>query len=72
LIVLAEHGPWENADLRVTSNDGTQDLCFGHLDPGTGRPLRLISGSPPDDGEELRLVELGGWTDQAAPPGTAA
>lgn len=63
--ICSYHGDWENKDLN--SPAGTQsvfpNLLFSANDPlNTGRPVRIIFGPVPNDGDALVLQELGGYS----------
>ena len=58
------HGEWENNDLSSppAPDSVLPELCFSASDPqNTGRPLRIILGPTPRDGDALVLQELGGY-----------
>lgn len=56
------YGDWQNSDLRVPGEGRTSDLLLSADDPlNTGRPIRIIFGPPPADGDSMVLQELGGF-----------
>lgn len=62
--VSSYHSDWENNDLRSPPAKGSVfgELLFSANDPaGTGRPVRLLFGPTPRDGDALVLQELGGY-----------
>lgn len=64
LIVVYYHGLWENTDLTSPASKDSifPDLAFSASDPDdTGRPVRILFGKPPMDGDALILQELGGY-----------
>jgi hypothetical protein len=61
-IVTYGHDDWTNRDLRMPGEGKVCDLLFSAADPrDTGRPLRLIMGPTPADGDAALLQELGGY-----------
>jgi hypothetical protein len=61
------HADWENKDLTMPGNGEVADIVFSSRDPyGTGRPIRILFGPRPADGDAVVLQELGGY----AIPGT--
>lgn len=64
LILLYYHGDWENNDLKspAVGDSIFPSLLFSADDPdNTGRPIRIIFGSTPKDGDALVVQELGGY-----------
>lgn len=65
LLIMYYHGDWENKDMDspATSEECIfPNLLFSANDPGdTGRPVRIIFGPTPKDGDALVLQELGGY-----------
>ena len=60
--IFSYFSDWENSDLTMPGNGEVADLLFSDKDPcNTGRPVRLIFGCPPAEGDYLRLRELGGY-----------
>lgn len=63
--ICSYHGDWENKDLNSPAAAGSvfPHLLFSANDPlNTGRPVRLLFGPRPKDGDALVLQELGGYT----------
>ena len=62
LLVDYYNADWENEDLTMPGNGKTSDLLFSANDPrDTGRPIRLVFGAKPNDGDALHIRELGGY-----------
>ncbi len=58
------HSDWENKDVNTSPGAGSvfPQLLFSANDPlNTGRPVRLLFGPAPKDGDALVLQELGGY-----------
>lgn len=58
------HSDWENKDISSPAREGSvfPKLLFSANDPlNTGRPVRLLFGPTPKDGDALVLQELGGY-----------
>lgn len=62
LLVDYYHADWRNKDLHVPGEGKVNDLVFSASDPAdTGRPIRLVFGPSPKDGDALHIQELGGY-----------
>jgi len=64
LIVVYYYSLWENKDLTSPASKDSifPDLVFSANDhENTGRPVRIIFGKQPSDGDALILQELGGY-----------
>lgn len=62
LLVDYYHADWQNEDLTIPGEGKTSDLLFSASDPhNTGRPIRLVFGAKPNDGDALHIRELGGY-----------
>jgi hypothetical protein len=62
LYISYHYDLWENEDFTMPGNGEVNDLVFPAFDKeGTGRPIRMISGSEPKDGDALILKEIGGY-----------
>lgn len=62
LLVDYHHADWQNEDLTIPGEGKTSDLLFSASDPNnTGRPIRLVFGARPNDGDALHIRELGGY-----------
>jgi hypothetical protein len=62
--VSSYHSDWENKDLHSPPGEGSvfPKLLFSSNDPlNTGRPVRMLFGPIPKDGDALVLQELGGY-----------
>ena len=62
--ISSYHSDWENKDLNSPAGAGSvfPNLLFSANDPlNTGRPVRLLFGPMPKDGDALVLQELGGY-----------
>jgi len=63
LIVMYYYGEWHNRDLTSPPGPGSifPELVFSQHDPlRLGRPIRILFGPSPSDGDALVLEELGG------------
>ncbi len=62
LLIDYYHSDWQNEDLSMPGDGKVADLLFSSQDPDkTGRPVRLVFGSTPKDGDALHIRELGGF-----------
>ncbi len=64
LLIMYYHSDWNNKDLKSPASEESifPDLLFSANDPeNTGRPVRIIFGRIPSDGDALVLQELGGY-----------
>ena len=56
------HADWQKDDVHMPGEGQVNDLVFSAQDPnGTGRPIRLVFGATPKDGDALHIRELGGY-----------
>lgn len=74
--LLYSHDAWLNEDLRVPAKGDAPEYLFSSADPdNTGRPVRIVLGSRPNDGDAIMLCELGGYPvlpNSSAPQGPCA
>ncbi|MCB1936954.1 MAG: hypothetical protein KDF59_13545 [Nitrosomonas sp.] len=64
LLVMRSYDEWENKDIKspTTEESVFPNLVFSAKDEkNTGRPVRIIFGPTPKDGDALILQELGGY-----------
>ena len=62
LLIDYYHADWQNADLSMPGDGKVADMLFSSQDPDkTGRPVRLVFGSTPKNGDALHIRELGGF-----------
>jgi hypothetical protein len=65
IFACSYHSDWENKDINSPVGEGSvfPQLLFSANDPlNTGRPIRMIFGPMPKDGDALVLQELGGYS----------